>query len=208
MYHGRLVEWRDERKRSGAGNLGVRVDNARLWYFLKRDPGVTGRPALHKPLKNKRLSTGTRIALNDGEPVCKGFVPMDTGLQEDCMKLKSLGLGVLALSLFAIPAAAQKSHSNKGGAARADNRADAVQAANKKDKDHDPFLTTTRARASTRARPRANTRPKVTATEKQPVRKQLFGARGAAATQWGSPFLFLESRWVRDEQRVRGWIFR
>ncbi len=64
---------------------------------------------------------------------------MDTGLQEDCMKLKSLGLGVLALSLFAIPAAAQKSHSNKGGAARADNRADAVQAANKKDKDHDPL---------------------------------------------------------------------
>src|SRR6266849_5609492 len=139
MYHGRLVEWRDERKRSGAGNLGVRVDNARLWYFLNRDPGVTGRPALHKPLKNKRLSTGTRIALNDGEPVCKGFVPMDTGLQEDCMKLKSLGLGVLALSLFAIPAAAQKSHSNKGGAARADNCADAVQAANKKDKDHDPL---------------------------------------------------------------------
>ncbi len=64
---------------------------------------------------------------------------MDTGLQEDCMKLKSLGLGVLALSLFAIPAAAQKSHYNKGGAARADNCADAVQAANKKDKDHDPL---------------------------------------------------------------------
>jgi hypothetical protein len=63
---------------------------------------------------------------------------MDTGLQEDCMKLKSLGLGVLALSLFAIPAAAQKSHSNKGGAARADNRADAARATKKNDKDHDP----------------------------------------------------------------------
>jgi hypothetical protein len=63
---------------------------------------------------------------------------MDTGLQEDCMKLKSLGLGVLALSLFAIPAAAQKSHSNKGGAARGDSRADVVQATSKKDKGRDP----------------------------------------------------------------------
>lgn len=55
------------------------------------------------------------------------------------MKLKSLCLGVLALSLLAIPAAAQKSHSNKGGAQRADNRADAVQASDtKKDKDRDP----------------------------------------------------------------------
>ena len=54
------------------------------------------------------------------------------------MTLKKLCLGILAFSLLAIPAVAQKSHSNKGGAARADNRADAVQATNKKDKDRDP----------------------------------------------------------------------
>lgn len=55
------------------------------------------------------------------------------------MTLKKVGLGLLAFSLIAIPAAAQKSHSNKGGAARADDRADAVQSASKKDKDHDPL---------------------------------------------------------------------
>jgi Ni/Co efflux regulator RcnB len=55
------------------------------------------------------------------------------------MTLKKVCLGLLAVSLVAIPAAAQRSHSNKGGAARADNRADAVQLANKKDKDRDPL---------------------------------------------------------------------
>ncbi len=55
------------------------------------------------------------------------------------MKLKNLGLGLLALSLLAIPAAAQKSRNNKSGAKRGDNRADVVQAKNtKKDKDRDP----------------------------------------------------------------------
>ncbi len=53
------------------------------------------------------------------------------------MTLKKVCLGLLAFSFVAIPAAAQKSHSNKGGAARGDNRADAVQLANKKDKDKD-----------------------------------------------------------------------
>jgi len=52
------------------------------------------------------------------------------------MTLKKLCLGILAFSLLAVPAVAQKSHSNKGGA---DNRADAVQATNKKDKDKDPL---------------------------------------------------------------------
>jgi Ni/Co efflux regulator RcnB len=61
------------------------------------------------------------------------------GLQEEFMTLKKICLGLLAFSLVAIPAAAQRSHSNKGGAARADNRADAVQLANKKDKDRDPL---------------------------------------------------------------------
>ncbi len=55
------------------------------------------------------------------------------------MTLKKVCLGVLAFSLLAIPAVAQKSYSNKGGAARGDNRADAVQAVTKKDKDHDPL---------------------------------------------------------------------
>jgi len=55
------------------------------------------------------------------------------------MTLKKVGLGLLAFSLVAIPATAQKSHSNKGGAARGDARADMVQAQNKKDKDHDPL---------------------------------------------------------------------
>jgi Ni/Co efflux regulator RcnB len=53
------------------------------------------------------------------------------------MTLKKLCPAILAFSLLAIPAVAQKSHSNKGGAARADNRADAVQTT-KKDKDRDP----------------------------------------------------------------------
>ena len=55
------------------------------------------------------------------------------------MTLKKVCLGLLAFSFVAIPAAAQKSHSNKGGAARGDNRADAVQLTNKKDKDRDPL---------------------------------------------------------------------
>jgi hypothetical protein len=56
------------------------------------------------------------------------------------MTLKKLCPGLLAFSLIAIPAAAQKSHSNKGGAATGDTPADMVQAQNKKDKDHDPLL--------------------------------------------------------------------
>ncbi len=55
------------------------------------------------------------------------------------MTLKKLCLGMLTFSLLAVPAIAQKSHSNKGGAVRGDNRADAVQATTKKDKDHDPL---------------------------------------------------------------------
>jgi len=55
------------------------------------------------------------------------------------MTLKKVCLGLVAFSLVAIPAAAQKSHSNKAGAAREDNRADMLQAQNKKDKDHDPL---------------------------------------------------------------------
>jgi Ni/Co efflux regulator RcnB len=55
------------------------------------------------------------------------------------MTLKKLGLGLLAFSLVAIPAAAQKSHSNKGGAPRGDNRSDMAQTATKKDKDQNPL---------------------------------------------------------------------
>ena len=53
---------------------------------------------------------------------------------------KNLCLAVLALSLLATPALAQRrSRSNAGGAARGDARADAVQDANKKqDKDRYP----------------------------------------------------------------------
>lgn len=53
--------------------------------------------------------------------------------------LKSLCLAVLALSMLAIPAAAQRGNrSNRGGAQRGDNRADMVQAENKNpDKDRD-----------------------------------------------------------------------
>jgi hypothetical protein len=56
-------------------------------------------------------------------------------------KLKYLCLAILAVSLLAIPAAAQKGkdRDNKGGAQRGDNRADLVQSENKKkDKDKDP----------------------------------------------------------------------
>ena len=55
------------------------------------------------------------------------------------MTLKRICLGLLAFSLLAIPLIAQKSHNNKGGAARGDTRADVVQSATKKDKDHDPL---------------------------------------------------------------------
>jgi Ni/Co efflux regulator RcnB len=52
--------------------------------------------------------------------------------------LKYFCSAVLALSLLAIPAVAQKNRSNKSGAERGDARADLVQAENKKkDKDRD-----------------------------------------------------------------------
>lgn len=55
------------------------------------------------------------------------------------MKIKNLCLTILALLLFATPAAAQKNRSNKGGAQRGDARVDQVQAEKKKqDKDRDP----------------------------------------------------------------------
>lgn len=55
------------------------------------------------------------------------------------MKTMKLGLAIIAFSLLATPAVAQKSRSNKGGALRGDGRADQVQAENKKkDKDRDP----------------------------------------------------------------------
>ncbi len=55
-------------------------------------------------------------------------------------KLKFLCLAIVALSLLAVPAAAQKGkdRDNKGGLNRGDARADAVQSATKKDKDRDP----------------------------------------------------------------------
>jgi Ni/Co efflux regulator RcnB len=53
--------------------------------------------------------------------------------------MKNLCLAMLALSLLAIPATAQRRRSNRGGTLRADARSDQVQAANKKqDKDRDP----------------------------------------------------------------------
>ena len=53
-------------------------------------------------------------------------------------KLTYVCVAMLALSLSALPAGAQKNRSNKGGANRGDNRADVVQAENKsKDKDRD-----------------------------------------------------------------------
>ncbi len=54
------------------------------------------------------------------------------------MKLKNLGLGLLALSLLAVPAAADKSRNNKHGAKRGDERVAQVHGATKKDKDRDP----------------------------------------------------------------------
>ncbi len=54
------------------------------------------------------------------------------------MKLKNLGLGLLALSLLAIPAAADKSRNNKHGANKGDERVAQVHGATKKDKDRDP----------------------------------------------------------------------
>jgi len=53
--------------------------------------------------------------------------------------MKNLCLAILTLGLLATPVAAQKTHSNKGGAARGDVRADKVKGQGKKnDKDHDP----------------------------------------------------------------------
>ena len=53
--------------------------------------------------------------------------------------MRNLGLAIVAFSLLATPALAQKNRSNKGGVTRADARADQVQATNKKqDKDRDP----------------------------------------------------------------------
>jgi len=67
-------------------------------------------------------------------------VPTDTRVKEAYVvkKLKCFCLGMLTFSLLAMPALAQKNRSNKGGAARGDVRADAVQSATKKDKDRDP----------------------------------------------------------------------
>lgn len=53
--------------------------------------------------------------------------------------MKYFCVGIVAVSLLAIPAAAQKSRSNKGAATTGDTRADLVQSENKKkDKDKDP----------------------------------------------------------------------
>ena len=55
------------------------------------------------------------------------------------MKIKNLWLAVLALSLLATPAFAQKSRSNKDSGVTGIARSDQVQAENKKsDKDRDP----------------------------------------------------------------------
>ena len=53
--------------------------------------------------------------------------------------MKNLSLAILALSLLATPALAQRGRSNAGGAMRGIPRSDHVQAENKKtDKDTDP----------------------------------------------------------------------
>ena len=68
-------------------------------------------------------------------------VPGDTRVKEASVKkLKYFCLAILALSLLAIPAVAQKStRSNKGATATGGARADLVQSENKKkDKDKDP----------------------------------------------------------------------
>jgi hypothetical protein len=76
------------------------------------------------------------------------------------MKLKNLGLGLLALSLLAIPAAAQKSRNNKGGQDAGnvgDERAAQVHNLNaakkkqKKDKDRDPSASTKKTKGQHKA---------------------------------------------------------
>jgi len=53
--------------------------------------------------------------------------------------MKKLGLAIVALSLLATSALAQKNRSNKSGAMRGDERAAQVQADNRQqDKDRDP----------------------------------------------------------------------
>ena len=73
------------------------------------------------------------------ESVCLS-VARSTRIEEAFVKtMKYFCLAVLAFSLLAIPAAAQKSRSNKDGANHGDARADLVQSENKKkDKDRDP----------------------------------------------------------------------
>ena len=64
----------------------------------------------------------------------------DTWLKEASVKTtKNLCLAILALSLLATPALAQRGRSNAGGATKGIPRSDQVQAENKKiDKDTDP----------------------------------------------------------------------
>jgi len=77
---------------------------------------------------------------NQQESACLSVVTGTRLKEASVKKLKYLYLAILALSLLALPAAAQKgSRSNKGGATRGDARADLVQSENKKqDKDRDP----------------------------------------------------------------------
>ena len=65
--------------------------------------------------------------------------PQAHDFKEAYVKMKNLCLAILALSLLATPALAQKNRSNKGGAVTGIARSDQVQAENKKsDKDSDP----------------------------------------------------------------------
>jgi len=82
------------------------------------------------------------------------------------VKTKNLWLAILALSLMAAPAFAQKGRSNKGGAARADTRADQVQAENKKqDKDRDRSPDNDKNKGKHNGETKANTKPRVIATK-------------------------------------------
>jgi len=80
-----------------------------------------------------------RLAWVAGEPERLVEVT-NTWLKEASVKTtKNLCLAILALSLLATPALAQRGRSNAGGAARGIPRSDQVQAENKKtDQDTDP----------------------------------------------------------------------
>ena len=121
-------------------------------------------------------------------------IPASTQFQEASVKtMKNLCLAILALSLLATPALAQRGRSNAGGATRGIIRSDKVQAENKKtDKDTDPTKGS-KAKKTAHARAgRKNAKHKARGTTSRDSRREARSktSGGAARSAGGSPVLF------------------